>query len=99
MFQQYIKSKSYECSAAYLPQPELTQFIQYFEAQQYSNQTIKRYWYAIIHFNEWMLSRNFNAIDANLINKNEFIQHRMDESSANGLTLTNNNTYSAALAH
>jgi hypothetical protein len=82
-----------------LPQPELTQFIQYFEAQQYSNQTIKRYWYAIIHFNEWMLSRNFNAIDANLINKNEFIQHRMDESSANGLTLTNNNTYSAALAH
>jgi len=99
MFQQYIKSKSYRGAVASLPQSELAQFIEYFEVRRYSDKTIRRYLCALIHFNEWMLKRDSNVRYATTLDKNAFMQHRLEQSEADGVSLPNKKSYSAALMH
>lgn len=98
MFQQYIKSKSYRCAAAHLPQSELAQCIQYFEGNGYSNKIIHSYLCVIIHFTRWMRKRGLNSKEATAVDKTEFIKQRIEEANIDGASI-NNKTYAAALSH
>lgn len=99
MFQTYVKSKSFRCAAARLPQSELAEFIQYFQDLGYAHKTIHRYLCAVIHFADWMTKRGMSCSDATARDKREFVRHRMSDLSSSGLFMHNKNTYAAALSH
>lgn len=99
MLQIYIKSQSFRCAAARLPQSELAEFIQYFQDHGYAHKTIHRYLCAVIHFADWMTKRGRSCSDATARDKREFVRHRMIDPSSSGFFMHNKNTYAAALSH
>lgn len=99
MFQTYIKSQSFRCAAARLPQSELAEFIQYFQDHGYAHKTIHCYLCAVIHFADWMTKRGTSCSDATARDKREFVRYRMSDPSSYGLFMHNKNTYAAALSH
>lgn len=99
MFQTYIKSQSFRCAAARLPQSELAEFIRYFQDHGYAHKTIHRYLCAVIHFADWVTKRGISCSDATAQDKCEFIRQRMSDPSPYGLFMHNKNTYAAALSH
>lgn len=99
MFKTYVKSRSFRCAAARLPQPELAEFIRYFQEHGYAHKTIHRYLCAVIHFNDWLLSQGISYNAVTVRDKREFICNRMRSSNSDRLFMHNKNTYAAAISH
>jgi integrase/recombinase XerD len=99
MFKIYVKSHSFRCAAARLPQSELTAYIQYFQDNGYAHKTIHRYLCAVIHFNDWLITRGISYNAVTVRDKREFICERMRRPCSERLFMHNKSTYAAAISH